>query len=106
LAEIAFSGRQNADNLLTRSLVLAEKFLPRNLSPLKRKLHDWAKSHFQASKMNIPTLRGTLKRWFNESAAIAFSVCQNTENLITRNLLHAQNLLTRSLVTLKRGFHD
>jgi len=57
LAEISFSGRQNADNLLTRSLVLAEKLLSRNLVPLKRGFHDWAKSHFQASKMkNIPTL--------------------------------------------------
>jgi len=36
LAEIAFSGRQYADNLFTRSLVLAEKLLPRNLVTLKR----------------------------------------------------------------------
>ena len=44
---------------------------------------------------NFLSLRGTLKRWFNESAAIVFSNCQNTDNLFTR-----------SLVTLKRGFHD
>ena len=33
-----------------------------------------------------PSLRGTLKRWFHESAEIAFSGCQNAENLITRKI--------------------
>jgi len=33
-----------------------------------------------------PSLRGTLKRWFHESAEIAFSGCQNAENLIIRVL--------------------
>jgi len=57
MAEIAFSGIQNAYNFFTRSLVLAVKLLPRNLVALKRGFHDWAKSHFQPSKMkNIPTV--------------------------------------------------
>jgi len=40
LAEIAFSGRQISDNLLSRSLVLAEKLLTQYLVTLKRGFHD------------------------------------------------------------------
>jgi len=85
-AEISFSGCHNTENLLTRSSV-----------PLKRGFLDWVKTHFQASKMwNSPqSLQGTLKQLFHESAEIAFSGCENAENLFTRNL-----------VPLKLGFHD
>jgi len=53
---------------------------------------------------NFHSLRGTLKRCVHESAKIAYSDCQNAKNLLTRNLVHADKLQTRSLVPLKRGF--
>jgi len=87
----------HAENLLTRTLV-----------QLKRGFHKSEKSHFHASKvMKISTLfPWKLKLWFYESAEIAFFGCQNALKLLTRSLVHAENLLTQSLVPFQCGFHE
>jgi len=51
-------------------------------------------------------LRRTYERWLHESADIAFSGSLNAQNLRTRSYLHAENMLTRSLVPIKLGFHE
>jgi len=55
---------------------------------------------------NFSSFRGTLKQWFHESAEIVFGGCQNFwQVFLKQSLVHAKNLLIRSLVPLKRGFH-
>jgi len=74
LSVMAFSGSQNAENLHTRSMV-----------SLKPGFYDWAKSHFQASKMKTTALYARyLERWIRESAEIAFTDLQKGENIPTR----------------------
>jgi len=97
-AEITFSFYQYAHDMLWRRFVL-----------LKRRFYDSAKSHFPAQKRRkfLHSLRGTLKQWFHESAEIVFGGCQNFwQFFLKQSLVHAKSLLKRSLVPLKRGFHD
>jgi len=42
-------------------------------------------------KKILHSLRGTMERWFHESAEIAYSGCQNAEKLVTRSLVYAEN---------------
>jgi len=54
LAEIAFSGSQNADNLLTRCLVLAEKIAPTKLGTFETCISRLGKIAFSGLKNEVP----------------------------------------------------
>ena len=58
---------------------------------MKRGFHDPGRFEFPGLILK----KITQKHWFHESAEILFSFQQ-----------YAENLLTRSLVPLKRGYHD
>jgi len=77
---------------LKQSLVHVKNLLIRSLVPLKRGFHDSEKLHFQASKMkkisslcDVPSNVG-----FTNWKKLAFSGCQNAENLTTRKFAHTK----------------
>jgi len=54
----------------------------------------------------ISTLRSTLKRWIHESGENGIFRLPKCGKFANTKLGNAENLLTRSLVSLKRGYHD